>query len=674
MHQLFLPDLQALVTIDGEGQVRSITYLDQPSVTEARSPEALAVEHLATDGKHYGIRDEQLRNAESAPAERLTEDQVEYRLRGRKRVMDITTLDFVQTVFGIPVWRAGIAVQVKDRPRGVIGSNFTGRANIEVEQPEPESVERMLRITPGQLAEFLHLEKLAQRLRNGELLPPRINHMRLWVYHYRIDERLPPYTREQDLAFESCPTLPLPPIPETIVDGKDYVVIEVLFTVAVRPWGELNWRALIEPRTGAVLYLHALVAHVQGLVFPNDPVTLSGTATNRPSANAATLDPLRQSVVLLGLDPPTAGVQSLSGEFVRVQDAYTPNVLPPTRATGSDFDFGSRTNDYAAVNAYYHCDYCFRLVDGMGLNSPAAYFDGTAFPVPVDHRGSFDIDGIFGGPTNNNGNQVNAQSLGNTASNGLGLLNFFLADITDTANPLGIACDRRVVLHEFGHAILWDHIDRSRFGFAHSAGDSLAAILSDPDGSAPDRFETLPFTSQSLPAFARRRHDRAVGAGWAWGGTKDDPDWSGPENPFGYSSEQILSTTLFRFYRSIGGDSGYVERRRLAARIAAYLIFRAVGMLTPAAYAPTATDFAQALINADAGEWTSEGLAGGAYHKVIRWAFEKQGLYQRPGAPTPVTTEVHRLRSTFTSMMAAVANTASSPTTGAPLTSGTGQQ
>ena len=35
--------------------------------------------------------------------------------------------------------------------------------------------------------------------------------------------------------------------------------------------------------------------------------------------------------------------------------------------------------------------------------------------------------------------------------------------------------------------------------------------------------------------------------------------------------------------------------------------------------------------------WTSEDQVGGTYWKVIRWAFEQQGLYQPPGAPTPVT-------------------------------------
>src|SRR5262249_55665561 len=36
------------------------------------------------------------------------------------------------------------------------------------------------------------------------------------------------------------------------------------------------------------------------------------------------------------------------------------------------------------------------------------------------------------------------------------------------------------------------------------------------------------------------------------------------------------------------------------------------------------------------GDWTSRGHSGGAYEKVIRWAFEKQGLFQPPGASTPV--------------------------------------
>src|SRR5437588_5145289 len=82
--------------------------------------------------------------------------------------------------------------------------------------------------------------------------------------------------------------------------------------------------------------------------------------------------------------------------------------------------------------------------------------------------------------------------------------------------------------------------------------------------------------------------------------------------------------------------------RRFAARFLAYLILRTVGTLTPVHAPGHAADYAAALILAEGDDWTTEGHAGDAYGKVIRWAFEKQGLYQarsskrrvkRQGAP-----------------------------------------
>jgi hypothetical protein len=68
---------------------------------------------------------------------------------------------------------------------------------------------------------------------------------------------------------------------------------------------------------------------------------------------------------------------------------------------------------------------------------------------------------------------------------------------------------------------------------------------------------------------------------------------------------------------------------------------RAIGTLTPATNPDNALGFADALMAVDLLNWTTEGVFGGAYNKVIRWSFEKQGLYQPSGAPLPpnVTTE-----------------------------------
>lgn len=62
--------------------------------------------------------------------------------------------------------------------------------------------------------------------------------------------------------------------------------------------------------------------------------------------------------------------------------------MPPTEPTGANFNYDARTNDFAAVNAYYHTDRFFRLVAGLGFTR-SAYFNGTTFPLPVDHRGRF---------------------------------------------------------------------------------------------------------------------------------------------------------------------------------------------------------------------------------------------------------------------------------------------
>ena len=199
----------------------------------------------------------------------------------------------------------------------------------------------------------------------------------------------------------------------------------------------------------------------------------------------------------------------------------------------------------------------------------------------------------------------------------------------------------------------------TEFGFAHSAGDALAAIMGDPASklSADWRGITFPFVS-----LAMRRHDRKVEKGWGWNGTlyeKPNPTY-GLRDPAGYNAEQILSSTLFRLYCAAGGDAVRrnevgdlepdIERRRAAAYYTAYLIVRAIASLGSIDTEPTreAGQFATALMEADISapdlDYEGSRRPGGMLHKVVRWAFEKQGLYQmptvrrqnKPGSPPPI--------------------------------------
>ncbi len=364
----------------------------------------------------------------------------------------------------------------------------------------------------------------------------------------------------------------------------------------------VHWRALVEPNSGDVLYLRALVAGATGLVYDRDPQTQTGAAVTAASTDAV-LNPFRTSHTMAGLGAATP--QPLTGNFVRVQDIDPPTHIPPVGASpAANFVFNVRTDDFSALNAYHNCDRLFRKMESLGF-TVTTYFNGTTFPVPVDHRAL--------------GDAINAQAPGNATGTGLGRLLF---GRMMAGQPVGIATSNRVAWHEFGHGLLWDHVSSPNFGFAHSAGDALAAILNDPGSQAVDKGQTFPWVQAGLPGLDRR-HDRTIAAGWAWFG----PNWNSQ-----YGGEQVLSTTLFRLYQSIGGGSADLNTKRRASDTTAYLIFKGIGLLTSTTPFPEV--YVGHLQTADLTTGTFQGIAGGALHKVIRWAFEQQGLFQpaaRPG-------------------------------------------
>lgn len=613
--------MEPIVQNDGAGIPRYLTF-PSGALDEALGklpPQAHTNIFLERNAQLLALKPDTLKSLAQPLAVLPEAELAGLRFEVEKRLMDSVIVGYVQTYFGLPVMGAGVSVSLRDAPRTIQSATSTVYHNIQVDRPSDEAIKRAQVILSRQSGVSLQFQELG-------LTPPqdgldetqrdtRINAARLVVFCFDAQRRQGephhvPSNEPIGLQEAPLPTIPLPPLPDTIRDGGFYVALEIYLTATTPPWGRLNWVAYIDITTNAILQLKPLVDHVSGAVFLRDPITKGSGLL--PNATNVQLNPLRDSVTLVGLNPPVGGIQSLTGEFVTVVDAVAPVVPVPTTTTPFNFTYGTRTDDFAAANTYYQCDRFFRLVRDLGFDI-STYFDGTTFPVRADHRG-------FGG------NTINARCPGNTTGNGIGTLEFALADLSDTANPMSIAADWRVVLHELGgHGILWDHVNSPNFGFAHSAGDSFAAILNDPGSGAPDRFLTFPWVGSVI----NRRHDRTPASGWGWGGSNDVG---------GYSSEQILCTTLFRMYRSIGGDSSSVPRREFAARTAIYLILRAVGQLTPGTNPGNALGLEQALETADAGVWIStnppETYAGGAYWKVIRWAFEKQGLFKAPGAPS----------------------------------------
>jgi hypothetical protein len=427
---------------------------------------------------------------------------------------------------------------------------------------------------------------------------------------------------------------------------------------------QLVYRVFTTVPEGAAIYYRLLGTNIaHGLVFDPDPVSRAGLTLCPPRDPQRRLPPLpqdynhcldqlRSRVQLQGLTQLTP--QALSGDFAEVV-APNPLGLDPPVVAGPDPEFGfhARTDDFAAVNAYHHVDKMVRFVHELGFEL-TEYFHHCQFPLAVVHRA-----GMFPTPCHD-GRCINAQVLPAPGADTrlVKEIRLALGDLSDQwRNPLGVATDARWLWHEFCHVLLQASTEEMEFPFCHSAGDALAAIMSDPDSAladeaayppdprkpeGPERGITFPFVWQPI-----RRHDRKACEGWGWFGAMHQPDdYPDERDPGGYRAEEIMSSTLFRLYRALGGDAGSGAnpdrpRRRAAARRVAFLILAAIRALGPVRAAPALRvgPFAAALAAADVGcaapQPGTAAAPGGCVHKVVRWAFERQGHFQPPGAAWP---------------------------------------
>jgi len=527
-------------------------------------------------------------------------------LQKEKQVGGTAIVVYEQTFAGIPVFDARVGIQINNATREVMSSQSSAYSSIELKNSEllKEKKSRLSnKITKKRLEELLgfKVHNLQSARLNGKLI-------------YRYDESQRSNHTEAEHENHGCfgeahsYNPKLQKLSKSVSDGQHYVVYEILWRGALKKGTPpVNWRSLVEPTKGDLLYIRALVACVTGLVYEKDPQTQTGDIV-LASASTSTLDSYRNNETLHGLV--SNSPQDLVGEFVEIVDHRPIIAAPPTvPSVPGHFAFSADTDDFSAVNAYFHVDRCFRTMQEYGYNI-ASYFSGTTFPIPVDHRG---VGGV-----------VNANCPGNTLGNGIGEMNYGLIG---SGSNLGIASSNRVVWHEFGHGILWDNVSSPNFGFAHSAGDAMACIINDPGSNELDRFDTFPYVQDTTNI--GRRHDRDVTTGWAWFGNLYNTQYQG---------EQILSTTLFRLYRSLGGDAVNLNTQIRASETTMNLIFGGTGLLTSTTTFPEV--FVSNLQNTDLTTTSFKGVPGGALHKVVRWAFEQQGLYHPdayPGSPTPVS-------------------------------------
>ena len=323
--------------------------------------------------------------------------------------------------------------------------------------------------------------------------------------------------------------------------------------------------------------------------------------------------------------------------------------------------FAVRTDEFAAINAYLRATDFFWRLDFYGL--PASVHLGfTALPVAIRYRA-----GIV--PGGGDGRIVNAQVRWYPSPTPAAFpapleMRLALADLASNEGrvaavrrkgarraPLSMAAYRRWCWHEFGHVLIAGATNSLELHFAHSVGDALSAVLSDP-GSAlvgEGHWRGVTYPWQSLPD---RRHDREARDGWSWSGTLGRPTRAfagvGGHHDLaqgGYWSEELMSSSLFRLYQCLGGNAllagGMPDtaRRIVAAEYTAYLIMSGVGLIgnSNVTLVRTAEKFVETLQAADQTmpELTVNTTKrhGGMAHKAARWAFEQQGAFASSTPP-----------------------------------------
>jgi hypothetical protein len=469
----------------------------------------------------------------------------------------------------------------------------------------------------------------------------------------------------------------------------------------------LGYEVLFDVRSASVLSckLTPLSAQMAELrLFERDPASQGPPDTldeRRPSRAAGSLDELREFRTEIPRawrgDRPTLlkephGLFEVTHEGRRdlgkpgaatVGDASKKTAALPSRIRSEPVaaeKLPLRSDDLAAAQSYLRAKQLFDRLSIYGFNT-RHYFRHARLPLELRARAR--LNGAVDGRTinaevrpfyRNTVPEVDLLSNAGTATvfdDGQRpqlLVRLGSADskVRRGEQALGLAADPRWMWHEFGHVLSFAATGELEFAFAHSAGDALAAITADPDSELAVnealRGVTFPW------AFVPRRHDRQAQQGYCWCGERVRLGRRGASmnhHRHGYFEEQLLSSSLFRLYRSLGGATGAdrtpgqpgpdsaedLKTRWSASDYCVYLIMRAIALLGPNGVVPTLSvdQFVGALIDADmgTGSWEIQPLwpesaprrgtvkrTGGRVHKVIRWCFEQQGLYadETPGA------------------------------------------
>ena len=330
------------------------------------TPAEIAEQYVRDVAGIYGIEADETTSLREAMPSGPVSETAKLRQVEEKNIIDTTTVvTFQQTAYGLPVWNSNLSVVVAGESPAVVSSSSTLHHDIDLGTLSIDRLTGFAQATPTSLRDAIGVDDsagegfalngvrlLVYRYDPAERIDPEARPADAGGYSapeagggsspaassgqadagYDPDnpgqprlETPPPMqsgASDADAGFapegpspslppaggeplqKGPPTLPLPPVPPSIVPGRHYVVREVLFRLAVPGEPELNWRAFVEPESRAVLYLRALTSSATCAVFETDPIAKTGAAMTAASA-PATLDAARTlGLAVQNLNPP----------------------------------------------------------------------------------------------------------------------------------------------------------------------------------------------------------------------------------------------------------------------------------------------------------------------------------------------------------------------------------
>jgi hypothetical protein len=145
------------VDVDPEGFVRGLLHFNEPFESAAPTPQLVSASYLDSFADLLGIAPAELGSLGVSPGKEITDDGFEFRFLEEKQGEGISTVVFQQTVLSLPIWEAGVAVQVqsKDGAR-VLASQSTRHGTDEPPvPPKPAALKKAESLSESELAAHL---------------------------------------------------------------------------------------------------------------------------------------------------------------------------------------------------------------------------------------------------------------------------------------------------------------------------------------------------------------------------------------------------------------------------------------------------------------------------------------------------------------------------------------